>query len=67
MFVVSFVSTAAMRAAPRFAAASVARFDANTRASFISFGANRWLSVRLEFLSNILLGLTVRIVIHMKG
>lgn len=49
---------AAMRAAPRFAAESVARFDVNTQAAFISFGANRWLSVRLEFLSNVLLALT---------
>mmetsp|Transcript_5514 Transcript_5514/g.18237 ORF Transcript_5514/g.18237 Transcript_5514/m.18237 type:complete len:375 (+) Transcript_5514:3652-4776(+) len=47
-----------MRAAPRFAAESVARFDVNAQAAFISFGANRWLSVRLEFLSNVLLALT---------
>lgn len=49
---------AAMRVAPRFEEASVRRFDANTRAAFIMYAANRWLSVRLEFLSNLLLALT---------
>ena len=36
----------------------MARFDRNLRAGFVSATANRWLSVRLEFLSNILLTFT---------
>ena len=41
-----------------FEAANMARFDRNLRAGFISAVANRWLSVRLELLSNILLTFT---------
>ena len=49
---------AAFDTAPRFFAASVGRFDQNIKAQFIALTANRWLSVRLEFLSNVLLTLT---------
>jgi ATP-binding cassette subfamily C (CFTR/MRP) protein 1 len=49
---------AAMKAEERFAQANVARFDATTRSAIISIAASRWLAIRLEFISNILLGLT---------
>jgi len=42
----------------RFALSSRNKFDYNMRAGFVAYAANRWLSVRLEFLSNILLAAT---------
>eukprot|EP00965_Chrysotila_dentata_P088721 2928942-Pleurochrysis_carterae.AAC.2 len=48
----------AFRATERFYDENARKFDYNQRAGFVSYGANRWLTVRLEFLSNILLALT---------
>uniref|UniRef100_A0A7S0JEQ6 ATP-dependent transporter ycf16 n=1 Tax=Calcidiscus leptoporus TaxID=127549 RepID=A0A7S0JEQ6_9EUKA len=48
----------AFGATDRFAQDNAHKFDYNCRAGFISYAANRWLTVRLEFLSNILLMLT---------
>lgn len=46
---------AAMRAGERFKKTIMVRFDTNTRCSCISIAANQWLTVRLEFLRNVLL------------
>ena len=42
----------------RFEASNRSKMDFNLRANFISLIANRWLSVRLEFFSNVLLAAT---------
>lgn len=49
---------AAMGAEERFTKANVVRFDATTRSAIVSIAINRWLAIRLEFISNLLLGLT---------
>ena len=42
----------------RFEGVNRARVDFNLRANYVSLAANRWLTVRLEFFSNLLVALT---------
>jgi ATP-binding cassette subfamily C (CFTR/MRP) protein 1 len=51
-------SIQAYSANERFERTNRTRVDYNLRANFISLAANRWLTVRLEFFSNLLLALT---------
>jgi len=44
--------------AGEFCVANERKFDYNQRAGFVAIVANRWLSIRLEFISNLLLFLT---------
>ena len=48
----------AFGATARFCSSNMDRLDFNLRAGFLSAAANRWLTIRLEFLSNILLFFT---------
>jgi len=52
------VTIQAYKSISRFEEQSRRRFDHNQRAGFVNYAANRWLSVRLELLSNALLMLT---------
>jgi len=47
----------------RFGSVNMQKFDYNMRASWIALVANRWLSIRLEFISNIMLWLTAMLAV----